>query len=85
MDCNKYCFAGITYSNDSILNVNYIDNKKEGNGQLISKNGIVLADGGVSTLENGTPYFFDFFVLLHSSIHYIYYSIIKSCRSLLSM
>ena len=44
MNCNKYCFAGITYSNDSILNVNYIDNKKEGNGQLISKNGIVLAD-----------------------------------------
>ena len=44
MNCNKYCFAGIIYSNDSILNVNYIDNKKEGNGQLISKNGTVLAD-----------------------------------------
>ena len=44
MNCNNYCFDGITYSNDSILNVNYIDNKKEGNGQLISKNGTVLAD-----------------------------------------
>ena len=34
-------------------------------------------------LKLGLLIFSIFFVLLHSSIHYIYYSIIKSCRSLL--
>ena len=59
MNCNKYCFAGIIYSNDSILNVNYIDNKKEGtikNIQFeITDNKLLNVTGGVVQGMSGSP------------------------------
>ena len=73
---NKSANSGNTSESNSSLN-----NMEEKKTILYYPNGTKM--GGVSTLEIGTPYFFDFFVVLHSSIHYIYYSIIKSCRSLL--
>ena len=72
----------ISFVNDSYVNEKIIDYSAIFYYSHIRKPGNC---GVVSSLEIGTPYFFDFFVLLHSSIHYIYYSIIKSCRSLLSM
>ena len=74
----KSANSGNTCDSNSSLN-----NMEEKKTILYYPNGTKM--GGVSTLEIGTPYFFDFFVVLHSSIHYIYYSIIKSCRSHLSM
>lgn len=72
---NKNMLNSLSFRNNCIKRIHF--------WKALINHFILQRSRRVSTLEIGTPYFFDFFVLLHSSIHYIYYSIIKSCRSLL--